>query len=140
MDKNKIRNNMKEKKELRLTKAEEQIMQIMWEMEKGLVKEVRNRFPDPKPSRNTVSTVIRILEKKGYMDHKAHGNTHIYYPIVKKEEYSRSQFFGLMENYFNNSFPAMASLFAREKDMSVDELNKLLKELRKELKNINEND
>jgi BlaI family transcriptional regulator, penicillinase repressor len=131
---------MKEKRELQLTRAEEQIMQILWEMKEGLVKDVRDFFPDPKPSRNTVSTVIRVLERKGVVGHRAYGNIHVYYPIVKKEEYSKSQFFGLMENYFNNSFPAMASLFARETDLSVNELNMMLKELKKELKTKDEND
>ena len=94
---------------MQLTKAEEQVMQILWEMGEGLVKNIRDHFSDPKPARNTVSTVLRILEKKGFVDHKAYGNVHLYFPLVTKDEYSKSQLFGLMESYFNNSFPAMAS-------------------------------
>ena len=119
---------------MKLTKAEEQIMQILWDMGEGLVKDIRNRFEDPKPARNTVSTVVRILEKKGYVSHRAYSNVHIYYPLVSKGEYSKSQLFILMENYFDNSFPAMASFFAREKDLSIKELDMLLEDTRKELK------
>jgi BlaI family penicillinase repressor len=118
---------------MQLTKAEEQIMQILWEMKNGLVKDIRNSFSDPKPARNTVSTVLRILEKKGYVGHKAYGNVHLYHPLVSKSEYSKSQLFGLMENYFNNSFPALASFFVREKDLSIKELEKLMEETKKEL-------
>ncbi len=119
---------------MQLTKAEEQIMQILWEMKEGLVKDIRDSFSDPKPARNTVSTVLRVLEKKGIVGHKAYGNVHLYHPLVSKSEYSKSQLFGLMEGYFNNSFPAMASFFAREKELSVKELNELLDDTRKELK------
>ncbi|NMC36835.1 MAG: BlaI/MecI/CopY family transcriptional regulator [Bacteroidales bacterium] len=119
---------------MKLTRAEEQVMQILWEMKEGLVKDIRDRFDDPKPARNTVSTVVRVLEKKGFVGHKAYGNVHVYYPLVSRKEYSKNQLFGLMENYFNNSFPAMASFFAREKDLSVKELEELLDETRKELK------
>ena len=113
-------------------------MQILWELEEGLVKDIRERFDDPKPARNTVSTVVRILEKKGYVDHKSYGNVHLYFPLVSREDYSRSQLFGLLEGYFDNSFPAMASFFAREKDMSVAELEELLVETRKELSAVKE--
>ena len=118
---------------MQLTKAEEQIMQILWEMGEGLVKDIRDHFDDPKPARNTVSTVVRVLERKGYVGHKAYGNVHLYHPLVSKGEYSKSQLFGLMEGYFNNSFPAMASFFAREKDLTLIELEELLQDTRNEL-------
>lgn len=120
-------------KVMQLTKAEEQVMQMLWEMGEGIVKDIRDRFNEPKPARNTVSTVLRILEKKGFVGHKAYGNVHVYHPLVSKGEYSKSQLFGLMEGYFNNSFPAMASFFAREKDLSIKELEELLDDTRKEL-------
>ena len=120
---------------MQLTKAEEQVMQILWEKEEGLVKDIRDSFSDPKPARNTVSTVLRVLEKKGYVGHKAYGNVHLYFPLISKSNYSKSQLFGLLENYFNNSFPAMASFFAREKDLTVRELNELLEEAKMELSN-----
>jgi len=120
---------------MQLTKAEEQVMQILWDMKDGLVKDIRDSFHDPKPARNTVSTVLRVLEKKGYVGHKVYGNVHLYHPLVSKSDYSKSQLFGLMEGYFNNSFPAMATFFAREKDLTVKELDELLEDTRKELSN-----
>jgi BlaI family transcriptional regulator, penicillinase repressor len=121
---------------IQLTKAEEQVMQKLWEMGEGIVKDIRDRFDEPKPARNTVSTVLRILEKKGIVGHKAYGNIHVYHPLITRSDYSRNQLFGLMEDYFNNSFPAMASFFAREKDLSLKELDRLLEETRKELSDL----
>jgi BlaI family penicillinase repressor len=121
---------------MQLTKAEEQVMQILWGMKNGLVKDIRDSFSEPKPARNTISTVVRILEKKGFVGHKAYGNVHLYHPLVSKSEYSKSQLFGLMESYFNNSFPAMASFFAREKDLTIKELEELLEETKKELSKV----
>jgi predicted transcriptional regulator len=118
---------------MQLTKAEEQVMQILWEMGEGLVKDIRDHFGDPKPVRNTVSTVLRVLEKKGYVGHKVYGNVHLYHPLISKSDYSKSQLFGLMESYFNNSFPAMASFFVREKDLTIRELEELLEDTKKEL-------
>jgi BlaI family penicillinase repressor len=121
-------------KNIYLTKAEEQIMQILWEMGEGLVRDIREKFEDPKPARNTVSTVVRVLEKKEFIGHKAYGNVHVYYPLVSKEEYSGRQLFGLLENYFDNSFPALASFFARKKDLSINDLDNILEDAKKELK------
>lgn len=118
---------------MQLTRAEEQVMQILWEMGEGLVKDVRDQFEDPKPARNTVSTVIRVLEKKGFIGHKDYGKVFVYYPLVKKNEYSKGQLFGLLKDYFNNSFPAMATFFAKEKDLSIKDLEQLLEETKKEL-------
>ncbi len=109
-------------------------MQILWDMEEGLVKDIRNRFDDPKPARNTVSTVVRVLERKGFVGHRAYSNVHVYYPLVSKSEYSKHQLFGLMENYFDNSFPALASFFAKEKDLSIRDLEELMEDTKNELK------
>jgi predicted transcriptional regulator len=117
---------------MQLTKAEEQVMQILWDLEEGLVKDIRDRFSDPKPARNTVSTVLRVLEKKGIVGHRSSGNVYVYLPLVSRMDYSRSQLFGLMESYFDNSFPAMASFFVREKDLSLKDLDELIEETRKE--------
>ena len=119
---------------MQLTKAEEQVMQILWDLEEGLVKDIRDRFEEPRPARNTVSTVVRVLETKGFIGHRAFSNVHLYHPLVSKKEYSKRQLFGLMESYFDNSFPEMASFFAKEKDLSMKELNGLLDVTRKELK------
>ena len=120
-------------KTMQLTRAEEQVMQILWDMGEGLVKDIRDRFDEPRPARNTVSTVVRILEKKGFVDHKSYGNVYLYFPVVSRDEYSRHQLFGLLEGYFDNSFPAMASFFAREKDLSMAEMEEVINETRKEL-------
>lgn len=120
---------------MRLTKAEEQIMQILWEMGEGLVRDIRDRFDDPKPARNTVSTIIRVLEAKGIVSYRAEGNTHIYFPLVSKHDYSKKQLFALMKNYFDNSFPQMATFFARENELSISELEQLLEETKEEMQN-----
>jgi len=119
---------------MQLTKAEEQVMQILWDMKEGLAKDIRNSFNEPRPARNTVSTVLRVLEKKGYAGHKAYGNVYLYHPLVSRRDYSKSQLFGLMDNYFNSSFPAMASFFAKEKNLSVKEFDELLLETKKVIK------
>ncbi len=118
---------------MQLTRSEEQVMQILWELGEGLVKDILDKFDEPKPARNTVSTVVRILEKKGFVSHKDYGKVFVYYPLVQKKEYSGKQLFGLMNNYFNNSFPAMASFFAKENDLSIKDLELLLEETKKEL-------
>jgi len=118
---------------MQLTRSEEQVMQILWALGEGLVKDILDKFDEPKPARNTVSTVVRILEKKGFVGHKDYGKVFVYYPLVQKKEYSGKQLFGLMNNYFNNSFPAMASFFAKENDLSIKDLELLLEETKKEL-------
>ena len=122
---------------MQLTKAEEQIMQILWNLGEGLVKDIRDRFDDPKPARNTVATIIRILEKKGYVGHKDYGKVFVYYPIVMKNEYSGKQLFGLLHNYFNNSFPSMVSYFIRENDLTINDIEQMLEETKKELEREN---
>jgi BlaI family penicillinase repressor len=118
---------------MQLTRSEEQVMQILWDLEEGLVKDILDRFEEPKPARNTVSTVVRILEKKGFVGHKDYGKVFVYYPLVQKKEYSGKQLIGLMKNYFNDSFPAMASFFAKENDLSIRDLELLMEETKKEL-------
>ena len=96
-----------------LTKAEEQLMQILWDLKKGFVKEVIDQLPEPKPAYNTVSTFIRILETKGFIDHIAFGKSHQYYPIVSKEEYKTFATDKLMNGYFENSVESMFSFFVK---------------------------
>ncbi|HNY52436.1 MAG TPA: BlaI/MecI/CopY family transcriptional regulator [Bacteroidales bacterium] len=116
-----------------LTRAEEEIMQIIWDMKNAIVKDIRMRFDEPRPARNTVSTVVRVLEKKGFVGHKAYGNTHLYHPLVSKEEYSKRQLNKLLAGYFDNSFSALASFFAKEQDLSISELEELLEDTKKQL-------
>jgi predicted transcriptional regulator len=116
-----------------LTKAEEQIMQELWVLEKAFVKDIIDRLPDPKPAYNTVSTIIRILEKKGFVDHYAYGKTHQYFPVVSKNDYTKSYFKNFLSGYFSNSFQEMVSFFAKEDKMSLSDLEDIVKEVGKDL-------
>jgi len=110
-------------------------MQYMWDMGEAQVCQIRERFSDPKPARNTVSTVVRVLESKGVIAHRDwSGRGYIYYPLMSKQEYSKTLMTGLLGGYFNNSFPALASFFAKENDLSVKEMDELLEEVKKDLK------
>ena len=111
-----------------LTRAEEQVMQILWQIKKGFVKDVIERMPEPKPAYNTVSTIIRILEKKGFVAHKAYGKTHEYLPIVAKKEYSGAFFKNFLNNYFGSSFNRLVSFFSDQDNLSIEE-SKLLNEV-----------
>jgi BlaI family transcriptional regulator, penicillinase repressor len=120
-----------------LTKAEEQVMQILWKIEKGFVKDILDEFDDPKPAYNTVSTIVRILQEKGFVTHKAYGRTHEYYPVVSKDDYSKSHLTSFVKDYFSNSFEKMVSFFAREKGISVKEMEKIMEIMEKEVKKHN---
>jgi len=120
-----------------LTKAEEQIMQILWDQGEGFVKELLEQFPDPKPAYNTVSTIIRILEKKGFVAHRSFGKSHQYFPLVSREDYRSERFSSLMKNYFNNSMKQVLSHFGKDGDMNLkeaDEIIQLMEELKKKAK------
>lgn len=110
-----------------LTKAEEQIMHILWKLKEGIVKDVINDFNDPKPAYTTVATVLKVLEKKGFVGHKSIGSTHLFFPKISKKEYTGFQFSSLLKNYFNGSFPKMATFFAKENNLSITELEEMLK-------------
>ncbi len=114
-----------------LTKAEEEVMQILWKNGKGFIKDFLEEFPKPKPAYNTVSTIIRILETKGFVDHKSYGKTFEYFPIVNKEQYSNFIMKSMMKNYFGNSFKQMVSFFAENNKMSVKDLDELMQEVKK---------
>jgi BlaI family penicillinase repressor len=108
-----------------LTKAEEQIMQILWQLKEAIVKEILEKIPEPKPAYNTVSTVVRVLEGKGFIDHKAYGNSHVYFPIISEDDYKKFTFDKLMSNYFDNSYKSLVSFIADEKDLGLKELDEL---------------
>ena len=122
-----------------LTKAEEQIMQILWDLEKGFVNDILDKFPLPKPAYNTVSTIVRILQKKGFIDHKAYGKTHEYFPLISKKEYTKSYFKGFMNNYFENSYQALASFFTQENKLSIEELEEIKQMMEAEIKKQKDN-
>lgn len=117
-----------------LTKAEEQVMQILWDMKEGIVRDMVVQFEEPKPAYNTVSTVLRVLEKKGFVDHRAYGTTYVYFPLVSKKEYSKFQFTNLIKDYFNGSFPKMAAFFAKENNLTIQELEEMMDIAKEELK------
>lgn len=118
----------------KLTNAEEEVMQILWDLGKGFVKDVIDKMPEPKPPYNTVSTVIRVLEKKNFVSHKQYGNTYEYYPSVSKEDYAKVHFSDFLSNYFNNSFPKMAAFFAKENNLSMKDLEEIMRLTENELK------
>ncbi len=118
-----------------LTKAEDQIMQILWEIKKGFVKDIIEKLSAPKPAYNTVSTIVRILETKGFVDHKAYGKTHEYFPIISKEKYSKFYLNNMVKGYFNGSFQNLVSFFAKENKMDITEMEELFKQVGKDLKN-----
>lgn len=114
-----------------LTTAEEEIMQVLWKLEKAFVKEVIAELPEPKPAYNTVSTIIRILEKKGFVDHEAFGKTFRYFPLTSKTAYQKQSTKTLLKSYFGNSFTNLVSFFAKEGELSKEELTELEKLLKK---------
>ncbi len=105
-----------------LTRAEEQIIQVLWDLEKAYVRDILDRLPNPKPAYNTVSTIVRILEKKGFVGYKAVGKAHEYFPLISKKDYRKTYFKRLLSSYFGNSYMALTSFFTREEDLSLEEL------------------
>src|SRR5436190_22734123 len=108
-----------------LTKAEETVMQLLWQLKEGLVKNILEQMSDPKPAYNTVSTVVRVLEGKGYIDHKAYGNSHVYFALITDDQYKKFTFDKMMKNYFSNSYQSLVSFIVDEKKISVKELDEL---------------
>lgn len=109
-----------------LTKAEEQIMKELWDMGRGFVKEIVDRLPEPKPAYNTVSTIVRILETKGFVTHESFGKSHQYLPKISKDEYKKGITGKLLTNYFDNSPKRMLSYFLEENRLDVQELDEIL--------------
>ena len=110
-----------------LTKAEEQIMQILWKIKQGFVKEIIEKMDSPKPAYNTVSTIVRILEKKGFVDHKTYGKSHQYYPLISKEKYRKKYFNSFVKGYFGNSYNQLVSFFSKDDNLSVEEMDEMIK-------------
>lgn len=114
-----------------LTKAEEEIMQILWNLKKASVAEIVGEMPEPKPAYNTVSTIVRILESKDFVDHEKKGKGYLYYPLVEKDVYSFQSMNKLMNNYFNGSFKSMVSFFVKKNDLDAKDLEAILNEINK---------
>lgn len=114
-----------------LTKAEEDIMQILWQLKKASVKQIIDELTEPKPAYNTVSTIVRILESKGFVDYEKKGKGHFYFPLLEKHEYSNQSINKLVDNYFQGSFKSMVSFFMKKNDISLKELESIMKEINK---------
>jgi predicted transcriptional regulator len=118
----------------KLTNKEEELMKILWKLEKAFVKEIASLMPEPKPHYNTLSTVIRKLEDKGFVGHEAFGNTHRYFPIIKKADYRKKHMNSAIENYFENSYKNVVSFFAENEKISVEELKEIIEQVEKNKK------
>ena len=124
----------------RLTRAEEEIMLVLWDLEEGTIRDVMNKLDEPETPYTTVSTVVRVLEKKGIVGHKAVGTTYLYYPLLNRKEYLKGHLSGIVSNYFDGSFSRLAAFFAKENDLNLSELQKLIGEIENELKENNHNE
>lgn len=116
-----------------LTKAEDQIMQILWRIKKGFVKDVIAEMSDHKPAYNTVSTIIRILENKGFISHNSYGKTHEYFPIIERDTYRSFYLKKLLRNYFGGKFEQLVSFFAKDNDLNVEDMEEILKHVESDL-------
>ncbi|WP_299988052.1 BlaI/MecI/CopY family transcriptional regulator [uncultured Pontibacter sp.] len=123
-----------------LTKAEEEIMQILWKMKKGFVKDILEEMSEPKPAYNTVSTVVRILEKKGFVGYNAFGKSHEYYPLVAEDKYKSFFLKNFMSGYFGGSFEKLVSFFAKDNNLDVKELDQLMRHVKDDLKEEDQRD
>ena|SRR2546421_11868642 len=111
---------------VKLAKREEQIMQVFWELKKAFIKEVIPHLPNPKPHYNSVATIVKILEEKGFLDHEAVGNVYQYFPMVSREDYQKHAMKDIVKHYFDNSYPRMLAFFAKEQNISEAELKEIL--------------
>lgn len=114
-----------------LTKAEEEIMHYFWELGRCTVSDIIARMDEPRPPHSSVSTIVRILEKKGFVGHKAYGRTYEYFPLITKEDYSSQSLKKLVNDYFDGSFSGLVSFIAKEQDIDLKELNELMDILEK---------
>lgn len=118
----------------KLTNKEEEIMRVLWNLKQAFVKEVVAELPEPKPHYNTISTVIRNMEEKGFISHNAFGKTHQYYPVVSKEEYKKTFMHKTIQHYFEDSYKNVVSFFAKEDKISVSELKEIISIIEKNQK------
>lgn len=118
----------------KLAKREEQIMHACWNLGKAFIKEIIAELPDPKPHYNSVATMVRILEEKGFLDHETFGNTFRYFPIIQKEQYQKHAFEDIVKTYFNNSYSRMLAFFAKEQKISKEEINEILELIKSQKK------
>ena len=115
----------------KLTNKEEEVMQVLWKLKKAFVKDIIEELPEPRPHYNTASTIVRLLEERGFVSHKAYGNAHQYYPIVSKRDYTRHFMGDVLANYFDNSLKRMVAFFAEEEELSEEEVEEIIKLIEK---------
>ncbi|MDT0622226.1 BlaI/MecI/CopY family transcriptional regulator [Croceitalea vernalis] len=115
----------------KLTNKEEEIMKILWKLEKAFVKEILSETDGVKPHYNTLSTIVRNLEEKGYVGHEAFGNTHRYFPTITKEAYRKTYINSTIADYYDNSYKSLVSFFAKEEKISIDELKEIIELIEK---------
>ncbi len=118
-----------------LLPKEEQVMQILWRLEKAFVKEILDEMESPKPPITTLSSTVRKLEEKGLVGHESFGKAHRYFPVLKKNEYRKRSFNKLMQQYFEGSPEELLSFFVKEEEMELDDLNELLEKIKKKEQN-----
>jgi len=116
-----------------ITRAQEEIMRALWHIKEGVVNDILNQLQEPKPAYNTVSTVVRVLEKKGYIGHRIYGKTYVYFPKIGQKEYARNQIKGLLSSHFSNSMKSMVSFFTREEKIELQELEEIRKLIEEEI-------
>ncbi len=123
-----------------LTAKEEEVMQILWELDKALVRDIMEKLPNSQQPYTTVASIVRILEKKGFVSHKPYGKTHEYFPLISKADYRRRKFKGLLTHYFDNSIESVVSFLAKEEKLSPKEFEELTKVIAKESENQKKDD
>ena len=126
-----VRKKMNVETQQELTKAELELMQVIWDKEKVLVHDILEALPEPKPAYNTVSTIVRILEQKGFVGHKAYGRTYEYFPLVSKEAYTQRYMTTVLDNFFDGSLSRLVSFFSEQESIPTGEVNEILNMLKK---------
>ncbi|MGY6647751.1 BlaI/MecI/CopY family transcriptional regulator [Wenyingzhuangia sp. IMCC45574] len=122
-----------------LTKAEEQVMQYLWELEKSFLKELVEKFPEPRPAYTTIQTVVKVLTKKQFIGYEKFGKSNRYYPLVSKKDYFRGQFKNVVSNFFNGSVSNFASFFTEDESINVTELEKMKQMIESKIETLKEN-
>lgn len=115
---------------VKLAKREEQIMQVFWDLNKAFIRDTIPLLPDPKPHYNSVATIVKILEEKGFLDHETVGNMHCYFPVISRENYQKHAMKDIVSQYFNSSYPRMLAFFAKEQNLSEKELNEIIESIK----------
>ena len=123
---------------MQLTKSEEQLMRYIWILEKAFFKELKDKYPEPKPATTTINTFLKKLIEKGFLNYELHGNSRQYYPLISKEDYFSRHIKGMIKNVFNNSIEQFGSFFTKAIDISDEDLKKLRKIVDEKIKSNND--